>query len=503
MTVRSRLAVIATTAVVAGALSVASAPADAATPPWAGYRIKAGASADAGWMGGRKLGSARVYRIDPVKRNVSTGYKPARRVPNLDGKRGASARATARAAYIVSNYGGRRDAIQAAGVDAAVYHLLKGGSWKIGKSRGSQRINQTGRNRKYVRSYAQTMLKDSAQFAGPYRKELTTTTAAVGSATKAQLKVRSASGKALSGKRVRFTYPGADPVVTYTDASGSAVAYFTVASSTPASVTSTVAGLPEWRLIVRPAKNRKASRVAIADRVATVSATSRVAVVGSQTVSVSNTASTLKVGSLLSGQYTVAGGSGTRTITRNAYGPFSTASTSCGTGTPVHTSAVSETSNGTRPLPAVKATTSGYYRWAVEAGSNETSTAATACGTAVRVQKQAWVSQSRPSGKSVQVRKGAGFDVDVKVSGFDRSEPHNVVSRLYGPFASKDGARCVESKRVAGKNQLRNVSSNGTYNMSNAAVQRSGWYVWQTTLSNGDLVLGDVSGCGVPYQVVD
>ena len=43
----------------------------------------------------------------------------------------SSRRATARAEWVLSKYGGYKDARQAAAVDAVVYHLLVGGRWRI------------------------------------------------------------------------------------------------------------------------------------------------------------------------------------------------------------------------------------------------------------------------------------------------------------------------------------------------------------------------------------
>ncbi|MBU2698556.1 Ig-like domain-containing protein [Pimelobacter sp. 30-1] len=491
-----------TLALVTEGIRAASAEA-AAGGAWAGYRIKAGKQADSAWIGGRKVGGQRVYRIEPTKRNVKSGYGEPATVADLNGaKAKPSARRTSVAACVLATYGARKDNIQAAAVDATTYHLLKGGKWRITKARGAQRIRQAGSS-KYVRSYAKTMLANCGRLAGPYPVSMSSTTAPVGSATKVVFTIKSATGHGLANVPVTFSYGGSSPVA-YTDSSGTATTYFNVTTAGVTRATARADRVPEWRLTVRSPKNKRASKVAVAGRLAAVEASTPVRASGAQTVVVANGSATLRVGQPLAGTYTVDGGSGTRTVARSAYGPFDTSATNCNAPR-AYTSSTSMSSNGRFALPSWLPPKSGYYRWGVAVTGNELSTAASTCGASVRVIKQAAVAQDRPAGRSRTVKVGQGFDVDVVVSGFDRAEGHSLVSRLYGPFVNKDNARCVESKRVASKNQTRNVSGNGKVNMGNAAISSSantGWYVWQTTLSTGDLVAGATSACGVLYEVV-
>ena len=146
---------------------------------WSGYRIPRNGHADGGWMGGYQVGDTPVFVVTPTRRPNRRGYEATQVVADLDKSRGASRRATARAAWVLSKYGGYRDALQAAAVDAVVYHLLVGGRWRIDHHRGAARIRHSG-DPASVRRYARIMLDQSRKFAGVYRVTVTATSADVG-----------------------------------------------------------------------------------------------------------------------------------------------------------------------------------------------------------------------------------------------------------------------------------------------------------------------------------
>ena len=146
---------------------------------WSGYRIPTNGHADGGWMGGYTIGDTPVFVVTPTRRPNRRGYEAAQVVADLDGSRGASRRATARAAWVLSKYGGYRDARQAAAVDAVVYHLLVGGRWRIDHHRGAARIRHSG-DPASVRRFARIMLEQSRKFAGVYQVTVTATSADVG-----------------------------------------------------------------------------------------------------------------------------------------------------------------------------------------------------------------------------------------------------------------------------------------------------------------------------------
>jgi hypothetical protein len=491
---------------VTAALTTVTAELAAASTRYAGYPIKSTRYADSSWIGARGLGDGiKAYRFDPRKRNIDSAYRAAHLVSDLGGtKSGPTARRTARGAYVLSVYGARRDKIQAAGVDASVYHLLKGGAWLIGNSRGSKRIKQSGANRAYVRSYAKTMIADSAKYAGPYRRSLTATDTTAGSATKVAFTIKSAKGYGMANLHVKFGYPGADPVTVYTDRHGQAIAYFTPQTAGSSTVNAAVAQVPEWRLVVRDPKRVRASRLAVAGVTRTLMSAATVTSTGAQAVSVANAKSSILTGQALGGTYTVAGGTGSRTVSSSVYGPFDDTATSC-TSTPAFSSDSTIDADGTYPLPPYAPTKSGYYRWGILAAANPYSTEASACGPNVRVRKQAAIGQLRPDGRPVQVKVGQAFDLTVRISGFDRAETHTVTSILYGPYTSKDNVTCADSRRVSGHDQTRQVTGNGDFNMPNTVINSNanvGWYGWKSMLASGELILGDTSNCGVLYQVV-
>ena len=94
----------------ADATPVAASYAGEKAHRWTGYRIPRNGHADGGWMGGYQVGDTPVFVVTPTKRPNRKGYEPAHDVANLDASRGPSRPATARAAWVLSKYGGYRDA---------------------------------------------------------------------------------------------------------------------------------------------------------------------------------------------------------------------------------------------------------------------------------------------------------------------------------------------------------------------------------------------------------
>ncbi len=485
-----------------GLLLTAVTPSATAAQRGPGFAIPLSGKAASGWMGAYALDTGLAYRISPTARRMKSGYGSPHLVADLGNSGKPSLRNTQRAAYILSVYGTRNDDIQAAAVDAAVLHLLAGGKWRISQPAGRKRMRASAQSR-YVRSYAKTMLSRSKKYAGPVSRRVSASKTTVGSASRVSFTIRTASGgHGLAGLPVTFRYPGSAPFTLYTNAAGQAFAYIT-ATSAQAAVTATVGQVPEWRLRVRNPKRANASPVADAGAKLSLTASTRILASGAQVVSVSNTASVISTGAALAGRYSIAGGEGTRTVTRSVRGPYGSSTTSCSGGI-AYTSATSITANGAWSLPSYQPTKSGYYRWTVTSGGNAFSDSATGCGAAVRVRKQANVGQFRLAGDTNAVKLDKKFAIGVRVVGFDRSEVHTLTSRLYGPYSQKDNARCGASRLVSSKTVTKNVSTNGDVTMPSAVIGAKanvGWYAWQTTLNTGDLIIGDTSGCGVPFHV--
>ena len=162
-------------------------------------------------MGGYKIGDTPVFVVTPTRRPNRRGYEATQVVADLDKSRGASRRATARAAWVLSKYGGYRDARQAAAVDAVVYHLLVGGRWRIDHHRGAARIRHSG-DPASVRRYARIMLGQSRKFAGVYQVTVTATSADVGGTIEATVKVTARHDRPAAGLPVAVSAPGAATV---------------------------------------------------------------------------------------------------------------------------------------------------------------------------------------------------------------------------------------------------------------------------------------------------
>jgi len=503
-TIRRVLAIIAGyLAVVIVTSLLTAAPAQAASR-WAGYDLPANGYADGSWIGGRRLaGGAKVYRISPRKADVKTRYRKPTLISNLGGQGGPSRRRTARAAWILSKYGAYSDNIQSAAVDAATYHLLVGGKWRVGKRQGKGRLRQSGHSRD-IRAYAKTMLEGSATSAGPFTRTLTASSTTVGSGIRATFSIRSSRTEApLTGVPVTFSYPGAAEQTTYTNRAGVAVGLFTAIAGA-GTISAKVKRVPEWRLHMRTARKSRGSNVVLAGMKASLASEATINGVDFQTVDVTNAASTVEVGSALTGSYSVEGGIGSREITQSLRGPFSTAATSCSFPT-AYTSTLETTANGVLPLPSPVATQSGYYRWEVAAGGNPQILSASACGSNVKVQKSATITHAAPNSQDSEVALGEDFSVVATVDGFDRDETHTVSAVLYGPFDLETDADCLPNKVVTNKIQTSTITTNGSYPMDPVRItdaSEAGWYIWKTTLSDGTLIIGDSAGCGVPVRVV-
>lgn len=487
-----------------------AAAAEAAKPNvrgqrWVGYQVRTTRTASGRWIGGYRVGGAKAYRIDPNasrKSSASTRYRRVSRTANLAGKRGPSRLSTARAAYILSRYGTEPNKTQAAAVDAAVLHLLRGGKWKLQGRHGRKRIRQAG-DSYYVRDYARQMLKTSKQEAGAARLTLTATAVEAGSASRVTATLTNArTGAPLAGFPVAFAAKGQQSTQLYTNARGVAqTTIVAVQGATP--VQATAKTLPAWRLAVRAPKRKRASRVALAGVRQKARATTTIVAAGPQQVTLSHPTLVTTKGSVLGGSYVVSGGLGTRSVSFTSYGPFTTSATCSGTVAYSGSRTVTTpTASGT--LPAWKAQKSGYYRWNVTAGANAYSKPASACGTVLRVQAPSTVTSTHAGATTVKL--GAKFGVDATVGGFDRTENgHTLTARLYGPYKTRDAVTCGDAKHLPGRSSSKAIAKNGTYAMTRVSFGSTdslGWYGWKSSVSSGEFITGASTGCRSIVRVV-
>ncbi len=270
--------------------SAASVAAPAKAHRWAGYRIPPTGKAAGGWIGGYRVRSTPAFVITPGRRPNRAGFRAARPSRNLHGKKGPSKRRTARAAWILSKYGGYRDATQAAAVDAAVLHLLAGRKWEVGNRRGARRIRASG-DPATVKRFVRVMLRQSRASAGRYRAVVTPTTADVGGVTSVTVRVTDGRGGPVAGLPVRVTspdggasVPAAGPVKAVTADDGRAVVRLAAPVAGWRTVTARVGKVPEHRLHVRKPRRKAQAAVAEGGVRRTIVASAQAAVRGPQTV---------------------------------------------------------------------------------------------------------------------------------------------------------------------------------------------------------------------------
>ena len=457
---------------------------------WTGYRIARNGHADGGWMGGYKIGDTPIFVVTPTRDPNRGGYEPTQVVANLDQSRGASRRATARAAWVLSKYGGYRDARQAAAVDAVVYHLLVGGRWRIDHHRGAARIRQSG-DPATVRSYARIMLEQSRKFAGIYRVTVTATSADVGGTIMATVNVTARHDRPAAGLPVAMSAPGAATVHAVTGDDGRAVAQFPATQQGWQDVTASVGQVPEHRLHLRRPVKRDQAAAAEGGVRRTVDASVLTAVRGPQTMSLQATPDTLVVGGQAAVTAAIAGDDSPRAATAALHGPFPSASAAVCSGTPVGTTTTTVTGDGSYGLPALAPSAGGFYAWRVVVDGTATSIPVSACGAVTKVRAPTTTTTlSKPT-----ATLGENVAVQMTLSGLPfQGSVHGTVT-LYGPYASPAERQQMQCGRIAQEAPFLRTQGNGTFPSPSISVMESGYYAWGASISSGDLWLGSSSPC--------
>ena len=250
---------------------------------WSGYAIRATGDAAGGWIGGYRVGETTLYVVTPTKNPNRAGFEAPRAVDDVAG-RATSQSETERAAWILSKYGGYRDATQAAAVDASVYHLLVGGRWKVGSPRGARRIRQSG-DAASVRRFARIMLRQSRASAGAYTARLDASGADLGGAVAVTLSVVDGHGRPAAGLPVTLAMAGAEPLTAVTGDDGRALGRFPANARGWQEVTATVDGVPDHRLHLWPAEKKGQAAAAEGGARRQVVASTAAPVRGPQTMS--------------------------------------------------------------------------------------------------------------------------------------------------------------------------------------------------------------------------
>ncbi len=386
-------------------VAVPSSSVTAAAAPtahrWAGYRIPPTGRAAGGWIGGYRVRSTPVFVITPGRRPNRAGFRSPRPTRDLGGRKGPSQRRTARAAWILSKYGGYRDATQAAAVDAAVLHLLAGRRWEVGGRGGARRVRASG-DPATVKRFVRVMLRQSRASAGRYRAVVTPTTADVGGVTSVTVRVTDGRGGPVAGLPVRVTSPdggtstpAAGPIKAVTGDDGRAVVRLAAPVAGWRTVTARVGKVPEHRLLVRKPRRKRQAAVAEGGVRRTIVASAPAAVRGPQTLDLTPSPGSLVLGAQASVVAAVSGDGAPRAAAAALFGPFEKASSATCSGASVGSVGATLPGDGSHTLPALRPPGGGYYAWRVEVDGTAISTPATACGAVVKVRGRPTLS-SRP-----------------------------------------------------------------------------------------------------------
>jgi hypothetical protein len=471
-----------------------AASADDRAERWAGFRIPSTGRAAGGWIGGYRLDGTPVFVITPGRRPNRAGFRAADATSDLRGPKGPSAAATQRAAWILSKYGGHKDAVQAAAVDAAVLHLLGGRAWQLGARRGAARVRASG-DPATVRRYVRLMLRGSRASAGPHEVVVEPTTADVGGVTAVTVRVTDGHGGPVAGLPVTVTspdggtsQPAAGPLEAVTGDDGRALVRLAAPLAGWRTVVAEVGQVPLHWLRVRGADRERQASAAEGGVRRTIATSARVAVRGPQSLSLTADPTVLVAGSAARVVATVDGDGASRTATASLHGPFaSVAATHCG-GPAVGSVSMPVVADGAYASPAIAPAAGGYHLWRVTVDGTDSSVPVTSCAAPVRVRSRATVGLSAPA-------TAASYDVvsaQVTVGGLPFGGPIDVTTTLYGPFGTAGQATCSGSHKQVTQRR----PGNGTFQSLSVQVLESGWYAWQTSVTEGDLWLGSTSTCG-------
>jgi hypothetical protein len=464
---------------------------------WAGYQIPHTGRAAGGWIGGYRLGRTPIFLITPTREPNRRGYQRARVVDDLGGRGGATREETGRAAWILSKYGGYRDAAQAAAVDASVYALLVGGGWSIAGARGARRIDDS-RDWTTVRRFARFMLSQSRRHAGPYRARVTATNADAGGTIEATVTVTDGHHRPAAGLPVTIAATGATTSQAVTGDNGQAVARFTASRAGWHRITATVRQVPEHRLhLLLPIRRGQAAAAEGGVRRTLVAGT-RAAVRGPQALGLQASPTSVLVGGAARVTATVTGDGTTRSAVGTLYGPFSSASSAQCAGSSAGSVRTAVRANGRYALPAVKPGTAGYYVWRVAVAGTPTALPVAACGAVTAVKAVAAVSLTL---LKQQMSAGAA-QAQVALSGLPRYPAIDVTVTLYGPYATQadlTAGNCSNTLAPSPPSQKMNGDDTVTFSQY---VDTAGWYAWRATVPSGDLRQGAQSPCAAAGTVL-
>jgi hypothetical protein len=456
---------------------------------WAGYEIPRTGDAAGGWIGGYRIGDTPIFLITPTREPNRQGYKRARVVEDLNGRRGATRAETKRAAWILSKYGGYRDATQAAAVDASVYAVLVGGRWSTTGAAGARRIHESP-DWATVRRFARIMLKESRQHAGPYRARVKATNAEAGGTIEARVTVTDGHGRPAAGLPVTVKASGAEAVEAVTGDNGKAVTRFAASQPGWHRITASVRQVPEHRLHLRLPVRRGQAAAAEGGVRRTLVASTRVAVRGSQTLALLASPATVLVGSATRVTATVTGDGTPRSVAATLHGPYGSVSAAQCAGPAVGTVKGTVSADGSYSLPALTPGAPGYYVWRVAVEGTPTVLPAAACGAVTTVKAVASVTLTA---LTPEMQPG-NAEVRVGLSGLPKLPAVDVTLSVRGPYATQQQLTAANCSGPIATAVNQKMNGDATVTLF-PYVDEVGWYALQATVPPGELRLGSQSSC--------
>ena len=456
---------------------------------WAGYEIPRNGRADGGWIGGYLVDGTPIFVTTPTKDANRQGYRRARIVDDLGGPRGATHRETARAAWILSKYGGYRDAAQAAAVDVSVYALVVGGRWRPRGDRGARRIREAPGSAT-VRRFARIMLDQSRRQAGRYRARVSATSTDAGGTITSTVTVTDGQGRPAAGLPVTLVATGAQPIDAVTGDNGRAVARFAESQAGWKTVTATVRSVPEHRLHLRPPVRRDQATAAEGGIRRTLVATTRTAVRGPQAVALQASPATVSVRSPARVTATVTGDGTSRAAKGTLYGPFGSASAAQCAGPAVGAGSTSVSVDGDYTLPSQVPEAPGYYIWDVTVDGTPTALPVTGCGAVTTVKAVPTVSLTA---LGPEMHPGTA-EVRVGLSGLPRYPAVSVNLSVRGPYPTQQELTATGCSGAIATSVDQKMNGDATVTLY-PYVDQTGWYALLATVPAGELHQGSQSVC--------
>ncbi|KQW52462.1 hypothetical protein ASC77_24050 [Nocardioides sp. Root1257] len=456
---------------------------------WAGYEIPPDGSADGGWIGGYLVDGKPVFVTTPTKDPNRRGYRSARVVGDLGGRRGPTHGETERVAWILSKYGGYRDAAQAAAVDVSVYDLLVGGRWGTSGDRGERRITEA-QDPGIVRRFARIMLDQSRRHAGEYRARLTATGTDVGGTVAAVVTVTDGHGHPAPGLPVTLSATGAEAIQAVTGDDGRAVARFSQSHAGWQRVTATVRQVPEHRLRLRMPVRQGEAAAAEGGARRTIVARTRAAVRGPQTLALRASPATVSAGSPARVTATVAGDGMARDATGTLHGPFPSASAAQCDGAALGAGSATVSVDGDYTLPSQVPGAPGYYIWEVAVDGTPTALPVRGCGAVTTVKAVPTVSLNA---QNPEMQAG-NAEVRIGLSGLPRYPAVGVTLSVLGPYSSQQQLSATGCSGAIATSIGQTMNGDATVTLY-PYVDQAGWYALQATVAPAELREGAQSTC--------